>query len=344
MKYKFVSKRIKYYRESSSMFNSNPKEILMNALNFINKAKFSSNIEASINFPRTYETCKRIQNNLAKKFKESKETYGAIYPDEEYTKICNTKVVGTTVLVMKYIDDEPNAFTLPFSEANVPNTWIDATFIPAIKGLSTSSEFKNGKLYFKGLEYIMVYYSSALEKMCTKDEIIAVLLHEIGHHTTKYAFLFSSLISIFQNVALLIGVIMIIGLSQLGITLYGIAATSLWLNFPNSLFTRSMEYDSDSTSAALGYGEALKSALTKLDVYSESDDAYKNVTLIAKVFNKIIYSIRSILNTTDHPSLNQRISNIDRTVPVKEGVIMKYTDKFVASCVEKLYNFVLSSE
>lgn len=181
-----------------------------------------------------------------------------------------------------------------------------------------SKRSSKGNAYFSGLgkRKKIVLFDTLIDKL-SKEEIVAVLAHEIGHYKKKHT-LVSILIAIVQTGLTLFILSLFIGspiLSKalgsetpsfhLGLITFGFlySPISMVLGLFMNIISRKNEYSADKFAAENYNGEFLQSALKKLSV-----DSLSNLTP-HPLYVFINYS---------HPSLLQRLKFID-TINQHEG-------------------------
>lgn len=164
--------------------------------------------------------------------------------------------------------------------------------------------------YFVGLGRIkrIVLYNTILDQL-THEELLAVLGHEFGHwkynhlplmliigcaEIVAYAFAFRTLISDRSSST--------IGVSLLKF-MFASSAIALPVTTLSNMIVRVFERQADSFAVSLGYGEELKSALTKLHVEN------KGTPVVDRMYSTVNFS---------HPHTLERLQYIEKAMKKEE--------------------------
>ncbi len=166
--------------------------------------------------------------------------------------------------------------------------------------------------YFSGLgsKKSIVLYDTLIENQ-SKEELVAILAHEIGHYKKKHTQV-SIVLSVFQTgitfyiMSLLLGnkeLSMALGIEQtsfhIGILVFGMlySPISMVLGIGMNILSRKNEYEADDFAKTTYRAEALESALKKLSV-----DNLSNLTP---------HPLNVFLGYS-HPTLLQRLENLKK--------------------------------
>lgn len=181
-----------------------------------------------------------------------------------------------------------------------------------------------------------IYYSVPLEKMCTEDELIAVLLHEYGHYKEKHnihrykTYLFEELMfhSCMVGISLAVG----IPIFRLVIFLMQLVLTDSQLDhYYRKDFSHKHEYMADSYATKYGYGKDLISLFKKLEALEK-----KEICKLLSV-SQCEAKLEELNKDAEHPTYQDRIKKILADVTPK-FISGKTTDdqKRFSKLVEKL--------
>ncbi len=149
---------------------------------------------------------------------------------------------------------------------------------------SERSSHSNAYLFGFGKNKRIVLYDTLIKKS-NKEEIVAVLGHELGHWKKSHTIynlififvIFFILFYLLQFFITKIAIIVDFGFEQksifVGLFLYFIMVSPIFyfINALQFFMTRKFEYQADNFSCELGYGEELISALKKLSEENKSD-------------------------------------------------------------------------
>ena len=166
--------------------------------------------------------------------------------------------------------------------------------------------------YFSGLgsKKSIVLYDTLIENQ-TKEELVAILAHEVGHYKKKHTQV-SIVLSVFQTgitfyiMSLLLGnkeLSMALGIEEtsfhIGILVFGMlySPISMVLGIGMNILSRKNEYEADDFAKTTYKAEALESALKKLSV-----DNLSNLTP---------HPLNVFLGYS-HPTLLQRLENLKK--------------------------------
>ena len=215
---------------------------------------------------------------------------------------------------------------IPLIGASITTVWQLCEFLMNMIGtdsldLNNMKLDGNGKIIIPPLD-VTVYISERLiEVLDTDDEIKAICLHWIGANSQLIK-------ACLADIAMGLG----IGTAVLGNIVYEIdsqtknytnrelvlllLAAALTLMVISKLSARNITYTADSFAVKCGYGEALKSAITKIQYFKGK---YDDQSIIQKIYDKLGYLVRSLwrvfqktgLSTT--PDISQRLANIEQT-------------------------------
>ena len=181
--------------------------------------------------------------------------------------------------------------------------------IDKIFTIDGSKRSKKANAYFSGMgrKKRIVLYDTLISELTT-DELVAVLLHEIGHYRKKHI-ISGMLISFIQTGITLFILSLFISepvLSQalgvaepsfhIGVITFGIlySPLSLVIGLIMNIFSRKNEFQADNFAASFGMGDALIGALKKLSINNLS--------------NLTPHPLYVFFNYS-HPTLLQRIQN-----------------------------------
>ncbi len=178
-----------------------------------------------------------------------------------------------------------------------------------IKTVEESSEF---------IDIVYIYIGKPLLKMLTPSELVAVLLHELGHvySTTTHipgnlAILFKNILlkpiksKMFQNDAILSKLLFLYSM-VISVLVHGITFTQ-----------HAGEHKADNFALKYGYGDDMITALNK---FNKIEKLFKKTNPKAKTFlKKIIELFWDVFSITDdekrmqpHPELKKRIEKLER--------------------------------
>ncbi len=168
-----------------------------------------------------------------------------------------------------------------------------------------------------------VFISTGLMKMLTQDEVMAVLLHEAGHITNKD--IWTDIIAKNSLLSILLGVAgTMLGPMGMGVLLliYFYGGDS----FINVIFARIIgrfkENRADSFAVKHGYGDAMASALSKLDKFIKKMLAKEECNKMCQIGRKINDAI------DEHPPFKERI---ERVLKAKETYNQTKNKSFVGT-------------
>ena len=175
---------------------------------------------------------------------------------------------------------------------------------------SERSSHSNAYLFGFGKNKRIVLFDTLIKNL-NPNEIVGTLAHELGHwkkwHTIfNFSFAFSYIFILFYLFQFFMNeekIFISFGFEEksvfIGLFIYFlmISVIMYFINFLQMFMTRQFEYQADNYACELGYGEELKSALTKLTEENKSNldpDPYF-----------------SMFNYT-HPTLVERIKEINK--------------------------------
>jgi Zn-dependent protease with chaperone function len=150
-----------------------------------------------------------------------------------------------------------------------------------------------------------LFITSKLLDLLSKDELMAVLLHEVYHSTKKHTYKFLAYkYPLFYLTSLIaMSTAMTTGLFYLGFLAFFIA-NSVGNIVYNIVFSKRMEYNADSFAVKRGYGKDLISAIAKIGNYVEKITRTQKCGKVCQVIKKIDQVIDA------HPAIYKRIRKI----------------------------------
>lgn len=181
------------------------------------------------------------------------------------------------------------------------------------RGININS---NGKIEVKGVPNVTIYRSERQSEVLSDDEQIAVCLYEVSKNCLLFDYLVKSRINKICLLldSLLAGGIIVSGSGSIGANILGHSDISKDLAFPlviaAILFTlvsavavynnRKFVWDTDDLVKKMGYGDAMASALLKMDKYM-SGGSFKLSGLNApeqllNIVDTILYQIEKVLS------------------------------------------------
>lgn len=193
----------------------------------------------------------------------------------------------------------------------INNHQIFSSKIPSQKDTVITKE--NGKVKISSSEgvYIPIFVLGKLEQITSRQELMAILLHEVGHHFE----------GIYRKLFLPIMMIQVLIINPL-LTLAGSLAVhpgfaslapftmliiSLFYLYTSARTLQKLEYHADSFATQCGYGNELKSALTKLTKYLRSGAKSRNV--LVNLLRMLLTPIMRIFKS--HPETEDRVKAIN---------------------------------
>lgn len=243
---------------------------------------------------------------------------------------------NTKFHMFEYESFFPNAFTIPGSLVHQNSTtYLAQTNIPYIMflthlkflflSLNQFDDFNPANatppIDLK-IKDVTIFYSDALIRRCklTEKELLAVLCHEIGHHTQRKTHTMSSLFWLINFLLIKLN------FKFLNIPIYRevylISLIMLSLLLIVRIYSRRTEYGSDIFAKRVGLGLEMQSALNK--VYQTMAYGSKEDTVIERLFSflpRVFYIIENLLSNlpfVDHPSNQQR----QKALRTQESVLL----------------------
>ena len=150
-----------------------------------------------------------------------------------------------------------------------------------------------------------IFITSKMQKILTKDEQIAVLLHEVYHsskkHTIKnlaykyplfYLCAFLAVTTTFTTGVFFLGFLAFFLANAVGDIAY------------NIIFSKRMEYNADSYAAKNGYGKELVSALKKIRNWAQDMTRNQPCGTVCQMARKADQAI------SEHPEMQKRIEQV----------------------------------
>ena len=308
----------------------------------------------------------------------------ALEENKEISKTMTNMFTNTTIHVYTWRSKTPNAFTAPtflVSADIFKYIYTGVNFLPFNIGKFLANiviNFMNAIMYFRKfmyginyeqansltynpknkkftitVPYITCYISTGLiELLDNNDEVIAVLLHEVGHNTQIFLSIMDSILKVsiagltidiilaalFENKVDVILEKLFKRLPFLNNSVLMLITLLIVLTYINNYFRKRNEIYADEFAIKCGYGEAISSAITKLHNYSRTpllNNSFKKLSMnlfdkgvhfigsIKRLFAEIIY----MMNIGGYPSMNDRERYIEeKTKSFNQDMINK-TDR-----------------
>ena len=211
------------------------------------------------------------------------------------TQVCR-EIAKTLKLMFGYLDVK---FRVLYNE-HTPNAFV--LYVP--NPFRSKIEDKRPHIAMS----VQFYVTKGLLDLLTTREVVAVLLHEVGHTFYSGKPLFQQLLSTIRRL-LYLGTMITAAVTHLPIfaLLLSTLTLSLQLEVGVGLLSRLSEKDADKFVVELGYGPELATALQKLSVYAKFQEG-KKTGFFSKVWDKI----KQIFDT--HPNNAERICHVLKTV------------------------------
>jgi len=279
----------------------------------------------------------------------SDQLFGTAVFDAETTKRLQHIVRGVPIRVNVVRLSNTNAFTLPlarqagyFSFALIPFT--------IARAVTSNISVSFGKGYVDIRNYdgsIYVFYTLMLRKILTPDELIAVLLHEVGHNIYALKRARSLIIPIAGHMSILAALYKIGKSQDMKVyTAYAILSLCTFIAYLTSLYNRFViENAADTFVASIGkkYAYDLVSALKKAQ--SEVPSNLPVMLRLSRKFEIILFKLTELiarhLPTSDHPSVAGRIATLTGEEPKTKGLMAKL-DAIMGKMLKKFWQKISS--
>jgi len=278
----------------------------------------------------------------------SDQLFGTAAFDAETTKRLQHIVRGVPVRANAARLSNTNAFTLPlarqagfFSIVLIPFT------IARAVTSNVSVSFDNGYVNIRNYDgSIYVFYTLMLRKILTPDELIAVLLHEVGHNIYALKRARSLLISL-GYMPMLVAMHKVASqapnIKRSALTILSLCAFIAYLT---SLYNRFViENAADTFVASIGkkYAHDLVSALNKAQ--SELPSNLPRMLRLSRKLEIILFKLSEFIARhfplSDHPSTAGRVATLTGEKPKTIGLMAKL-DAIMGKMLKKFWQKISS--
>jgi hypothetical protein len=281
------------------IFEEELNEILTESIIYVNNSDLKYNNILFENITKNnLNTLENVFDNLKKSFSNNVSERLKINEELKRGERILGDITGLKTIDFKiYTDKIPNAMIGPYYD------FLDfGHFFPKIfdKNLKEIPKLDNS---MKGF---FLLFTSGMINICDKRELIAILLHELGHiykwpSMLNRIFLF--FLKILNKSSMLFSVrsILVLQIGILPITLLLALILSKTINF----FDHREEYAADNFAVQFGYGKELVSSFKKME--STVNNYTENLHILQK-FIHMIYKL--FLYRDTHPNFEDRIDKI----------------------------------
>lgn len=272
-----------------------------------------------------------VSEYAPKKLKDIEKTFALLKSDIKNTRfrqqlILQIKDFTQIPNVSLLINDELNAGMIPEYNKSSENE-IKDFFNAAIGGKSYDEKsltpeklkkLKSVREPASAISGLYIFIGKPLIKLLSPAELVAVLLHEIGHifsMTTNIPFQF---LSIFKKILQIGLFVSFISSMIIGIAFYFYRIIALGLIYGITFFNRRSETAADRYAIKYGYGDELISVLSHFDNSAKPIDNESFLGKIKKYYIYIVDIFKTLLFSTDHPNENMRV------IKIQDDIINKY--------------------
>jgi len=285
---------------------------------------------------------------------------------ENLTAALKNIVANVDIQIRVYPSLVTNAFTIPFTNMT-RDKFVEALLgIPMVPQLTslvnllilfdtisnmTSGKIgkpfvKDKKLYIPGMNACTVYVSTAMLRILSVDELIAIILHEIGHNTQKRLYVFMRMVPfvgfLLSATLLYFNYIKTLGDEELATAAASqvassnvktiittirekmsilskvalIGSTVLFFLF-GVMIVRQMEWGADQYAKACGYGKPLQSALMRVDNYFKREITSSDNGLIRRMLGALLSVMWRVtqflgkIKIANHPDVQSRVAALE---------------------------------
>lgn len=274
-----------------------------------------------------------------------------IYYDPDLSRQFNSRFKNLNLIINIVNEESLNAFTIPgisdYSKflKNPNQCYYDG--ITYLYDHPINAKLVDNKIQFNRKISILVFIHSGLIKKFNKEEVFAIVLHEIGHWVDLAPTPFSNLLKKLQGLfgskpfeQIEIPNLLLASAEGIHNPIFWvyrslITCLLIFCNFK----TRQIEYSADDFAKRMGYGKILYNALSKMEykkVLSEKETL--SFTLKFKSYFRYILSmVQSYFtgNTPSHPSTISRMDGL-----VTESLLRTFKTSVFGKLFQPIDNFL----
>lgn len=306
------------------------------------------------------------------------------------TKALREVIPDIDIHIREYPSAAPNAFTIPFVNCTRSKFVEVALGLPIrspvillvsalmffetigniIKGNIGEPYVENKKLYIPNMNACTIYVSSSLVRILTPEQLIAIILHEVGHNTQKALYISSRIAPLVGNLMLFMLLcfgfteelgdedtavaqagnvarsdvktqMQALTLSKMSMAMKAsIVACVLFFTLISIFIARKMEWKADKYAKQCGYGDELQSALMRLDIYFRNDALENHKSMARRLINGILSLVWRVsqffgkIKLAAHPDVPSRVRALEGEDMESSSLIDSAIDKLITIAVK----------
>lgn len=194
--------------------------------------------------------------------------------------------------------------------------WYDnccVTALPKKEFIKDIGKFKKDSISIKNIESLIITIGLGLFKIMSPSEMVAIILHELGHWNVHFNSTSSVLLHLFRFILHTInvgGFIAIVITHQIAPIIYVMFLMIFLASNTINYFSQKVEYECDEIAVKYGYGDDLYSAFQKMKILRSKYKSEPAVIIFLRQIKDLFFGVT-------HPELEDRMTRITEHIKTK---------------------------